>query len=195
MCQSKTYVAADLYLGYTNIIRRDNRPYRNVEEMNQALLKNWNEMVCYDDTVYFMGAISYGESADDIDYWLKRLSGNIVFIKGDQNISGNTEFLLDYVTINVGKKQFCLVHNPKDAPEDFEGWIIHAHNYNQDLLKRPFIDRKRKTINVSLEATNYRPIDFAEIEGIVSWADSIYSDPEYLITSEVSTFMQNEQPF
>jgi len=163
----------------------------DVEEMNKVLLKNWNDTVCFNDIVYFLGDISYGESAEDMDYWLKRLSGNIVFIKGDEDISENVEFLLDYVTVDIGNKHFCLVHNPTDAPEDFDGWIIHAHNYSHDFEKQPFVDRERKTINISLEATDYRPIEFAEIEGIVSWADSIYSEPDYLATYEVPAIMQN----
>jgi len=189
--QSKVYVAADLNLGYTNIIRRNNRPFMNVEEMNKVLLKNWNDTVCFDDIVYFLGDISYGESAQDIDYWLKRMSGNIVFIKGDHDTSENIEFLLDYVTVDVGNKHFCLVHDPTDAPEDFDGWIIHAQNYNHDLEKHPLIDRERKTINISLEATDYRPIAFTEIEEIISWADSIYLEPDYLATYEIPTIMQN----
>jgi calcineurin-like phosphoesterase family protein len=191
MCQSEAYIAADLYLGYTNIIRRNNRPFMNVEEMNKLLLKNWNETVSSDDIVYFLGDISYGESAKNMDYWLKRLSGNIVFIKGDDDFSEDIEFLLDYVMVEIGNKHFCLVHNPADAPENFDGWIIHAHNYSHDLQKHPFIDRERKTINISLEATEYRPVSFTEIEGIVSWAESIYSEPDYLATYEVPVIMQD----
>ena len=162
----------------------------SVEEMNNVLLKNWNDTICYDDFVYFLGDISYGESARNVDYWLNRLSGNIVFIKGDQDNS-DLDFLLDYVTLDIGKKHLCLVHNPKDAPEDFDGWIIHAHNYSHDLQKHPFVDLEKRTINVSLEVTDYRPIDFAEIEGIIAWADSIYSEPDYLASYEVPVFMQN----
>ena len=135
--------------------------------------------------------IAHGESAKDIDYWLKRLSGNIVFIKGDDDFSEDIEFLLDYVTVDIGNRHFCLVHNPADAPEDFDGWTIHAHNYSHDLQKHPFVDRERKTINISLEATEYRPVSFTEIEGIVSWAESIYSEPDYLATYEVPETIQD----
>jgi calcineurin-like phosphoesterase family protein len=180
MFKNEVYVTADLYLGYANILRRNNRPFMSVEEMDETLLKNWNDTVFSDDIVYLLGDISKGESAKNLDYWLKRLPGNIVFIKGDDDFSEDNEFLLDYVIVDIGNRHFCLVHNPADAPADFDGWIIHAHNYSRDLLKHPFIDRERKTLNISLEATKYRPISFNEIEGIVSWAESIYSEPEYL---------------
>jgi calcineurin-like phosphoesterase family protein len=189
--QSKVYVAADLYLGHTNIIRRNNRPFMNVEEMNKVLLKNWNDTVCSNDIVFFLGDISHWQNAEEMDYWLRRLSGNIVFIKGEHDNSENMEFLLDYVTLDIGNKHFCLVHDPEDAPKDFDGWIIHAQSYSHDLEKRPLIDRERKTVNVALEATDYRPISLTEIEGIVSWASSIYAKSDFLASGESSVFMQN----
>jgi len=158
--------------------------------MNRVLLEKWNDTVCVDDIVYFLGDLSFGENAKDTDYWLKRLSGNIVFIKGDQDSSESTESL-DNVIVDVGDKHFCLVYNPADAPEDFDGWIIHAHHNSHDLEKYPFIDRERKTINVSTELTDYRPIAFAEIAEIISWADSIYSEPDYLATYEVPAVTQD----
>ena len=190
MCQSKLYVTADLHLGYPNIIRCHNRPFMDVEEMNKVLLEKWNDTVCLDDIVYFLGDLSFEEDVKDEDYWLKRLSGNIVFIKGDQESSKNTESL-DNVIVEQGGNRFCLVHNPEDAPEDFDGWIIHAHHNSHDLEKHPFIDRERKTINVSTELTDYRPISFAEIAEIISWADSIYSEPDYLATYEIPEAMQD----
>lgn len=180
MSKNEVFVTADLYLGYANIIRRNNRPFMNVEEMDKTLFDNWNDTVSSDDLVYLLGDISKRESTKNLDYWLKRLPGNIVFIKGDDDFSVNDEFLLDYVVLDIGNRRFCLVHNPADAPEGFDGWIIHAYNYSCDLLKHPFIDREKKTINISLEATKYRPIALTEIEGIVSWAESIYSEPEHL---------------
>ena len=191
MCQSNLYVTADLHLGYTNIIRCHNRPFMDVEEMDRVLLEKWNDTVCVDDIVYFLGDLSYRENAKDMNYWLKRLSGNIVFIKGEQDSIENTEFLLDNVIVNVGDEQFCLVHDPADAPENFDGWIIHAHLSSHDLEKRRFIDRERKTINVSTELTDYRPISFAEIIEIISWADSIYYEPDYLETYEAPEIVQD----
>lgn len=190
MCQSNIYVTADLHLGYSNIIRCHNRPFMDVEEMNRVLLEKWNDTVCVDDFVYFLGDLSCVENVKDIDYWLKRLSGNIVFINGDQESSKNIDFL-DNVIVDVGDNHFCLVHNPEDAPDDFDGWIIHAHSQSHDLEKHPFIDRERKTINVSTELTDYRPISFAEIVEIISWADSIYSEPDYLATYEVPVVTQD----
>ncbi|HZD43627.1 MAG TPA: hypothetical protein VE134_06160, partial [Methanomicrobiales archaeon] len=51
-----------------------------------------------------------------------------------------------------------LIHDPLQAPRDFEGWVIHGHMHNNDLERYPFINFERRTINVSVEVIGYRPV-------------------------------------
>ena len=37
------YFTSDLHLGHRGIIRMQNRPFENVQEMNQVLIRNYNE--------------------------------------------------------------------------------------------------------------------------------------------------------
>ncbi len=47
-----------------------------------------------------------------------------------------------------------------DYTQNFNGdWIIHGHTHGNS----PFIDKKRRRINVSCEVINYTPINFDEI--------------------------------
>ena len=45
------YYIADLHFGHANAISFDNRPFETVEEMNEALILNWNARVTPDDAV------------------------------------------------------------------------------------------------------------------------------------------------
>ena len=49
------YYISDLHIGHENILRFDNRPFADVNEMNNKLIENWNARVCSDDTVYILG--------------------------------------------------------------------------------------------------------------------------------------------
>jgi calcineurin-like phosphoesterase family protein len=39
------FFTADTHFGYANVIRYDKRPFRDVTEMDEALIKNWNRAV------------------------------------------------------------------------------------------------------------------------------------------------------
>ena len=43
------YYTADTHFGHNNIIRLCNRPFSTIEEMDNTLIKNWNERVSNND--------------------------------------------------------------------------------------------------------------------------------------------------
>ena len=48
------YYIADMHFGHTNVIRFDDRPFADTEQMDEVLIQNWNERVTADDTVYVL---------------------------------------------------------------------------------------------------------------------------------------------
>ncbi len=46
---------SDLHFGHTNILKFDNRPFSNTEEMEASLIENWNNTVLAGDTTYILG--------------------------------------------------------------------------------------------------------------------------------------------
>ena len=81
----KTFLASDTHFGHTNIIRFCHRPFGNVIEMNNTLIKNWNETIAPDDTVYFLGDLCYGRYCGYPFDWLWKLNGQMVFIQGSHD--------------------------------------------------------------------------------------------------------------
>ena len=49
-------------------VNYDNRPFANVEEMNNHILKRWNKKVTNGDTVYILGDIALRGKSDDLVY-------------------------------------------------------------------------------------------------------------------------------
>ena len=41
----KTFFVSDTHFNHTNIIKYCNRPFNNADEMDAALIKNWNAKV------------------------------------------------------------------------------------------------------------------------------------------------------
>ena len=49
------YFTADTHFGHYNVIRFCDRPFASAEEMDEAMIQNWNERVTGNDTVYILG--------------------------------------------------------------------------------------------------------------------------------------------
>ncbi len=156
----KIFLISDLHLDHKNIIKYCHRPFRSVKQMNRTIVRNWNRTVSKSDFVYFLGDMSFGRGSRPASYWLKKLNGRIHFIEGSHDRTG---FIPDenfsWSTIYKGY-HFLLIHNPYDGfrKRGRGVWIIHGHKHNNDMKNFPFINGKRKTINVSVELLNYKPL-------------------------------------
>ena len=75
------FFTSDTHFDHANIIRFCNRPFATVEEMNEALIANWNRKVHRDDTVYIMGDMFFRTT--DPEPILQRLKGKKRLIVGN----------------------------------------------------------------------------------------------------------------
>jgi calcineurin-like phosphoesterase family protein len=161
------FLIADLHLGHANIIRYCSRPFvhADVAEMDRVLIANWNYCTSPTDRVFFLGDLRYGRDACPATEYRALLNGNITFIAG--NHDEGIPHTVPSANLTCGGIRFLLVHDPADAPENFDGWIIHGHHHNNDLRAFPFIDVVKKRINVSAEVLGYCPMSLQEICRII----------------------------
>jgi calcineurin-like phosphoesterase family protein len=150
--------------------------------MNNVLVNNWNSEITNQDTVYYLGDIAHKHaSSDEIDYWLRKLNGNIIFIKGDDDRNGSTlTDMFSELDVELEDNKFHLTHAPVCIPEsvmeDKDVWSIHGHSQNRILSKHPFINREARTINVSTDVTNFRPVSLDDILNIMKTEPKITAD-------------------
>ena len=57
------WLTADTHFFHHNVIRYCNRPYENVDQMNESLIETWNECIKPDDLVYHLGDFGFGNVA------------------------------------------------------------------------------------------------------------------------------------
>ena len=76
------YYTADLHFHYALLL--PSRPFATVEEMDEALVKNWSDTVGPEDTVYLVGDIGWngGRVPGEL---LERLSGHKHLIRGNHD--------------------------------------------------------------------------------------------------------------
>lgn len=152
------YVISDTHFGHENIIEYCDRPFASVEEMNRALVENWNTTVSPQDSVLFLGDVRHHPSPLTEWGWLRRLNGNKLIVRGnhDGGLSHNAPVpVVESCVIQHGRYEFYCEHQPVD----YSGWQIHGHVHQN----APLIDRENQNVNVSVEATGYQPIPMDDI--------------------------------
>ena len=50
-----TFFTSDTHFNHANIIKFCNRPFKDVEQMNDVMIANWNGVIGKDDTVFHLG--------------------------------------------------------------------------------------------------------------------------------------------
>jgi calcineurin-like phosphoesterase family protein len=80
----RTFYTSDLHFGHERIIELCNRPFDSVQEMNEELIRRWNETVGTADTVYMLGDIVMGKLDDNLPL-VSRLNGLKMLIPGNHD--------------------------------------------------------------------------------------------------------------
>ena len=72
---SKAFFTADTHFGHANIIGYCARPFASVEEMDEAMIANWNAVVGADDVVWHLGDFALRADAKHVGAVFRRLNG------------------------------------------------------------------------------------------------------------------------
>lgn len=106
----------------------EDRPYETVEEMNEDLIKVWNETVKKNDTVYNLGDFCFG----GYDKWveiLEQLNGNIIHIKGNHDSSETLKKLHKNGYLKEIHMIGCYLKTHK--------YVLHMTHYPMEIGMRP----------------------------------------------------------
>ena len=138
-----TYFISDLHLGHKNVLQFDSRPFFTLEEMHEAIIRNWNQTVTDKDTVYLLGDVAWN---DDIGYEIvKQLHGKKILVLGNHdNRIDRTRGLFEKVTqmaeIKVNGEFVVLSHYPMAVwNRSFYGSVHlygHVHNSKESEMVR-----------------------------------------------------------
>lgn len=167
----RTFLSGDLHLNHENIIEYCDRPFRDQFEMNQRLVSNWNDTVAPQDTVIFVGDLAFYDGTITTRDWLDALNGEIIFIQGNHDDDDTFDYLDGYWLETERRRYYCS-HRPENAPEDWDGWIIHGHKHNNDVEEFPFVNPEARRVNVAPELVGYAPLSVTTLETAIEAATS-----------------------
>ncbi len=162
------YFTSDLHFGHSGIIAMQNRPFSDVEEMNRALLRNYNSYVHKNDTVYILGDVCHHLPMDRANDLIGRMNGKKILIRGNHDKKydeGLFEEIADFKTVSLNGTYFALMHYPMMSwPKKNSGSIhLHGHihadgNYNQQNR-----DEHIFRYDVGVDANQFCPVSVNQV--------------------------------
>ena len=172
----KVWFTSDLHFWHKNICKYCNRPFETMEEMNQALINNWNSVVKEDDTVFVLGDMGFC-GYDKLEPLMSQLNGNKYLIQGNHD-SDKIVFRLYEANIIEGyykmhevtiigdeecpDQQLTLCHFPMiDWPNKERGaWMVHGHQHQ--LPETPSCSVMHWDVGV--DKNNLKPVSFEQLK-------------------------------
>jgi calcineurin-like phosphoesterase family protein len=175
------FLVSDTHFGHQGVckfMRNDGvtklRPWDNPEDMDEAMVKLWNERVKPEDKIYHLGDVVINRKSLKI---MSRLNGDKVLIRGNHDIFRDNEYreyfrdLRAYHVMNG----LILSHIPvHEASLGRFGCNIHGHLHANRVMKARGVDAKTGEVLygneidpryhcVCVEATDFAPILFEDL--------------------------------
>lgn len=172
---NKLFFTADHHFGHKNILKYSERPFKSVAEMDDALIKRWNEKVGPNDTVYHLGDVGLN-APQELENILNQLNGTIYLIKGNHEKSAlacrkRFEWVKDYYELRVedesaprGQQNIVLFHYGMRVWNASHWGTYHLYGHSHGMLKD---DPTMRAFDVGVDCHNYYPISYEEVKGIM----------------------------
>ena len=161
----RRYVIADLHFGHDNVIDYSGRPFFDAEEMDQELIKNWNNVVGKDDIVYVLGDFTLSRRKEFISTICGKLHGIKVLVMGNHDTRKPADYVECGFRTAIRKPilvdpRVILSHEPPAEDDIFYGMkYIYGHVHDKPCEA----DLYGNCRCVSVERTNYRPVDLDKL--------------------------------
>lgn len=168
------YFTSDLHFQHLNAIKNNKRPFKNLIEMNNTLISNWNKKVSPTDTVYVLGDFVWNNKVEDLTYFLKNLNGIKTLIMGNHDSYKNNKLcglwkdIFYYNVLRIDKRRVVVSHYPIADWEGANSKSIHLYGHCHgrfDLasLSNQIGHKNTRCMDVGVDANNYFPVSWEDI--------------------------------
>jgi calcineurin-like phosphoesterase family protein len=157
------FFTADHHYGHENIIRLCKRPFATSDEMDEEMIRRWNERVGADDEVYHLGDFSFRSGRAD-PIIAERLNGRIHLIWGNHDSSrikrlSRWASSQPYAELKIGRDHLVLCHYKFEVFNRCQYGAIQLYGHSHGTLPG-----NSQQLDVGVDCWNFRPITLDEIK-------------------------------
>jgi len=171
------WFTSDTHFHHANIIRFCNRPFASVEEMNEELIRRWNETVPEDGIVFHLGDFAHGPAADWLSV-LQRMNGEVHLVAGNHDTAtAKPKALAGFASVSqqriieVDGQRIYLNHYPFLCYGGaYDGiWQLFGHVHSGPRAKSGLDHPRLRSLypyqyDVGVDNNGFRPVSFREVK-------------------------------
>lgn len=157
-----TWFTSDTHLGHANIIKHCARPFADADEMDHAIIANWNARVRHNDDVWHLGDFAFRNGKAAASY-LGRLNGrkHLVWGNHDSNqVRGLRQWTSSqpYAEITIDGQRLVLCHYAMRVWNKLHYGALHLYGHSHGSLTGT-----SRSCDVGVDCWDFRPISIDEI--------------------------------
>jgi len=153
--------ASDFHFDHKNVIEYCNRPFSSVEEMNEAMIANWNKVVGEKDDIYVVGDFAFSDPRP----FAARLNGRKYLIKGNHDYRWESklnecfEWVKDLHVLRHEKQHIMLCHYAMRVwyRHHHGAWHLYGHSHGS-------LPGQGRSADVGVDVRNFTPVSFEKIK-------------------------------
>ena len=173
---SEIFFTSDTHFGHQPEFLWKPRGFSSVEEMDEAIIENWNKVVKQGDVVYHLGDTMLNDNVHGLECF-KRLNGQIFLIYGNHETDARKDLLFTELhskmlggwyawVIKYGKLSIYMSHYPTITSnfdqKHFSQHVIAVHGHTHQRTN--WLDPKNPFLyHVGLDSHNNTPVHIDEI--------------------------------
>lgn len=166
------WFTSDLHLGHANVIKYCKRPFKDADEMDETLVRNWNSVVRPGDRVYVLGDLCF-HKPEKAKQTIGRLMGNIYLIAGNHDRDGMLKacgdrfiWIKDYFELKHEGQKVILSHYPFLTWNGCHRGTWHLHGHCHGSLPED-VSRYARRLDVGVDCHDFMPVSFEDVKGIL----------------------------
>jgi len=177
----RIFFISDTHFDHARIIELCHRPFDNVEQMNAAMVENWNSVVGSGDIVYHGGDFAFSRNRGRVTELLRRLNGTKHLIQGNHDhevvrkAKGWNSVQLRR-NIKVLPAQIVIDHYPIEIWDKRHYGSIHLFGHIHEKTCEKETELRH---NISVDFNEFIPVSLEQIVSIMEARIGFSMDKEW----------------
>ena len=154
----KMFFTSDEHYSHANVIKFNDRPFKDVNDMNESLIRNHNSVVGVNDVTIHAGDFTLIKQKKRVWDIINKLNGKHIFLKGSHDY-----WIPRKGSIQIYEKMFdnhyiviCHYAMHTWARSHYNSWHLFGHSHGS-------LNHFGKTHDVGVDNNDYYPVSMEQI--------------------------------